>query len=143
MWYLLVFIAGFALAVFISQWEDIKRSLVNKKKRKRYQKLLNGTPKTIVDVSTWDEVWSYREYPFLINGETVCVPGNLWLWWHCNDEYKRLHTVDGEPVGYLKSSIIRSRKCYSGWFHYKGLSLADGPNQTGKTVKVSAVLDVY
>lgn len=143
MWYVVVFIAGFALAVLIVQWDDIKRSLINKKKRKLYQKLSKGRPKKVVDIRTWDDVWNYREYPFLINGETVCVPDNFWLWWHCNDEYKRLHTVGGEPVGYLKGNIIRSRKCYSGWFHYWGLSLADGPNQMGKMVKVSAIVDVY
>lgn len=143
MWYVIVFMVGFGLAILIMNWEDIKCSHNKKRKIKRYNKLFNGSPKTTVQLHSWADVFKYRHYPFLLNDEVVGVKGNLFLWWHINDEYKRLHNINGDFIGYLKSTIIRSRRCYSGWFHYWSLSLAQKPSETGKTVKLSAVIEVH
>ncbi|MCG3884873.1 hypothetical protein I3271_09245 [Photobacterium leiognathi] len=114
-----------------------------KRKIRRYRKLSTGRPKKLIDIRTFRDAWRYRDYPFLINGEITCVTGNQWLWWHCNDEYKQLSTLNGESLGYLKGDVIRSRKCYSGWFYYWGMYLADSPSALGKRVKVFAVVEVY
>lgn len=144
MFYIVAFIGGFIAALLWVSSSDIKSNIRQKRRIKRYQKLINGKVKETVDIRTMDYAFHYRHYPFLINGEVAYVPNNEWQWWHCNDEYIRLVNTDNQLVGYLKQIIVRSRRCNNNtWFHYKCLSVASASNMTGKPAKVSAIVEVY
>lgn len=139
--YIAAAVIGFGVAVCLYNWDDWKRSWKTKRIQRRYQKLLHGTPKRTVRLRSLDEANNYRNYPFLINGKVAQVPHYYWCLF--NEKDPRVEDINGHCLGYLTNGLIRSRKCYSGYFHYRSLNLTDNPNHTGKPVTVEAIVEVY
>lgn len=141
--YILCGLAGFSLAVFLYNFDDIKRKRKRKKIAKRYERLRRGIPKRVVHLSTWNDLFNHRYNPISINGKTFKICH--YEWWHCNDERtKMLHDTAGIFAGYI--NITADRRCYDDkgkqYFIYS-LRLSQSPSCFGKRIKVSAVVDVY
>ena len=142
MFYLLAAISGFLLAVFFVSYDDLKQKYKRKRIIKRYKKLANGTPKKVVFLTSWYDVWEYRNYPLYVNGQVLGI--ERFYWWHCNDEYKYLVDSEGNKSGCLIRQLTRSIKNKNGrWDHTWGLAISTGPNFLGQRIKPSAVIDVY
>lgn len=141
MGYIAAAVIGFGVAVCLYNWDDWKRSWKTKRIIRRYQKLLHGTPKRTVRLRSLDEAHNYRDYPFLIDGKVVQVP--RFFWWHCNETHRRVEDINGNRLGYLTDGLIRSRKCDSGWYHYRSLNLTESANLNGKSVIVEAIVEVH
>lgn len=140
--YVICGLAGFLLAVFLYNFDDIKRNRKNKKIAKRYKRLRNGVPKRVVHLTDFDDLWDYRHYPLSINGETFSV--ELFQWWHCNDEYKTLLDINDKSVGYIRGGVDSRGYDNKGKMNYVyGLRLSQSPNAHGKRIRVSAVIEIY
>lgn len=141
--YVICGLAGFLLAVFFYNFDDIKRNRKNKKIAKRYKRLRNGVPKRVVHLTDWDDLWRYRQYPISINGNTLAV--SRYEWWHCNDDtWKTLLDLDGQSIGYITSRT--DKRCYDSqgkMFFIRSLGLSQVPSAYGKRIMACAVIEVY
>lgn len=139
---ILILCAGLVIGVFITQLSEIKSTIKRRGNIKRYNKLLSGTPKHVVHIECFDDIYKYRKYPFYINGQVLGVSG--FSFWHCNDEGQWLVDKDGKKKGFLTSDIVRSKRLAKDrWRHYRALVLKENPNFLGEKISVSAVLAVY
>ena len=141
--YVLCGLAGFSLAVFLYNFDDIKRKRKRKKIAKRYERLRRGIPKRVVQLTTWDDLVDYRNYPISINDKTFSISG--YERWHCNDElWKPVLDIDGKPAGYITQCT--DKRCFDDegkmYFIYS-LRLSQSPSAYGKRKRVSAVVEVY
>ena len=141
--YVICGLAGFLLAVFFYNFDDIKRNRKRKRIAKRYERLRRGIPKRIVHLSTWDDLWDYKHYPISINGKTFAISRYEW-WLRYEDGCKQLLDTDGQSIGYIASRTDRS------WFNEQGklrfiksLGLSQSPSAYGKRIIVSAVIETY
>jgi hypothetical protein len=140
--YALVGFVFFALGIAATRHDEIKRAFKRKKATAKYQRLLNGTPKRVVHLRDWGDLWTHRKYPVYINGQVFAIAS--FGFWHCNDESKRLLDRQGNDAGYLINQITGSkRKSRDRWHHYRAIALAKRPSLFGEVISISAVVEVY
>jgi hypothetical protein len=138
----LLLFAGLIIGLFIPFSSEISRGIKQRKKDKRYKKLMNGTPKQVINIKHFDQLYRYRNYPLYINGQ-VLGPRRL-DGWHCNDEGKYLVDKNGDKAGYITSNIVRSKRLAKNRFrHYRKIVITENPTFLGKQINVSVVTQVY
>lgn len=144
MGYVVAFFLGCLFVILLASKDEIMRRWKKRRINRRYERLLNGTPKQTVFLTSFEQMRKYRDYPFYIDGNIYGVrPSYFWLW-DRDDPHILLEDKDGKTLGYVKE-ILLSRHVDSNFkVNYKrGISVSEKPTQLGKQIYPSAVTEVY
>ena len=139
---LIGFIIGAVACFLLLKQEEIHSLYLSYRTRRRYQKLLHGTPKQVVSVRCWRDLWQYRHYPIHIEGKTYAI--ERFLRWHCNDQSQTLIDTEGQPQGQIGQLILDH---YTDEDRYMAFIECVGyrPEATAqlKPIQLSVVISVY
>lgn len=143
MGYVVAFVFGCLFVILLASKDDIMRRWEKRRINRRYERLLNGTPKQTVFLTSFEQMRKYRDYPFYIDGNVYGVRPSCFWRWDCS-RHVILEDNAGKILGYVNEIVLSRHVDSNGKVNYKrGISVSENPTQLGKLIYPSAVIEVY